>query len=271
MTSKSGRAARDSQADHPGSDPWDQAGYPCRLEWGRRGARAAAARGDVLVVVDTLSFSTAVATATHHGARIYPCHQDEDPAALAWRAGAVVSVHRGEAPARGRFSLSPLSFLDVADGTRIVLPSPNGATCCALAGQARAVVAGALINAAAAARAARSLAGDAGITVIACGERWIAESEEGVLRFAIEDYLGAGAILAELSLDKSPEAIVCAAAFRGARRRLDKLIQESGSGRELCNKGYGGDVIHAAQLNRYDSAPVLYDGSFVRFETVRPV
>jgi 2-phosphosulfolactate phosphatase len=55
----------------------------CRLDWGRHGARQAAERGDVLVMVDTLRCSTAVATAVHHGGLIYPRSPDEDAAALA--------------------------------------------------------------------------------------------------------------------------------------------------------------------------------------------
>jgi 2-phosphosulfolactate phosphatase len=47
--------------------------WRCRLEWGRRGAEAATVRNDVIVVVDTLSFSTAVATALHCGVTVYPC------------------------------------------------------------------------------------------------------------------------------------------------------------------------------------------------------
>jgi hypothetical protein len=42
-----------------------------QLAWGQRGAQAAADREDILVVVDTLRFSTAAATAVHHGAVIY--------------------------------------------------------------------------------------------------------------------------------------------------------------------------------------------------------
>src|SRR5579883_2447828 len=86
--------------------------HRCRLEWGRRGAEAAAARGDVLVVVDTLSFSSAVTTAARHGVAVYPSAV-EDGRALAGRLGAEVAVRRGEVPSRGRFSLSPLTFVGV--------------------------------------------------------------------------------------------------------------------------------------------------------------
>jgi 2-phosphosulfolactate phosphatase len=50
-----------------------QSPYRCRLDWGRHGARAAAERQDILVIVDTLSFSTAVVTAVQRGGLVYPC------------------------------------------------------------------------------------------------------------------------------------------------------------------------------------------------------
>jgi hypothetical protein len=63
-----------------------------RLAWGRRGAHDAAERGDILVVVDTLRFSTAAVTAVHHGALIYPCATDEALYnALAQRVGGEVA------------------------------------------------------------------------------------------------------------------------------------------------------------------------------------
>ena len=58
------------------------------------------------------------------------------------------------------------------------------------------------------------------VTILACGERWKQPNEDGELRFAIEDYLGAGAILSALpaALARSPEARVCQGAFGLARR-----------------------------------------------------
>lgn len=96
-----------------------------RLAWGRRGTRDAAARGDVLVVVDVLRFTSMVATAVQRGAIIRP---------LDWTTGA-----------RGG-SLSPLDYLDVDAGDRFEVASPNGATCCSYGHE---LFAGALLNASA--------------------------------------------------------------------------------------------------------------------------
>jgi 2-phosphosulfolactate phosphatase len=106
------------------TNPWDQSGYRCRLEWGRRGARAAAERGDILVVVDVLRFSSAVITGVAHGAIVYPCAWDDDPVAFAARVGAEVAVRRRQdVPEKGRYSLSPASFTSIEAGTRVVLAS----------------------------------------------------------------------------------------------------------------------------------------------------
>jgi 2-phosphosulfolactate phosphatase len=242
---------------------FSQQGFRCRLEWGRVGARRGAARGDVLVIVDTLRFSTATATAVHYGAEVYPCRPDEDAAALAARVGAQVA-----GPGTG-FSLSPASFVGVAPGTRVVLPSPNGATCARYAAAVSHLFVGALVNAGAVAAAvARVLeAGAAGVTLVACGERWAAPGEDGPLRVAVEDGLGAGAILAALASrghSQSPEARVWAAAFRGAGADLEGLLWESASGRELRDKGLGADVRHAAQVDVYDAVPAMRDGRLRR-------
>ncbi len=232
-----------------------------RLAWGRRGAQNAAERGDILVVVDTLRFSTAAATAVHHGALIYPCAIDEPMyTALAQRVGGEVALHFAAAPTRTRFSLSPRSFLAVEPGVRVVLPSPNGSTCAQYGGQAPALFAGALLNAQAVAEAVSHLLNgnsDLNVTVLACGERWRTPAEEGVLRFAVEDYLGAGAILSALPFSQAMEAQVCAATFRAMWDRLDTALWECESGQELRAKGLGEDVRFAAQLNIYDTAPVL--------------
>ncbi|MBS4192756.1 hypothetical protein KHA94_21735 [Bacillus sp. FJAT-49705] len=49
--------------------------YVCRVEWGIRGARNAAERGDIIIIVDVLSFSSTVISAVNYGAIIYPAIQ----------------------------------------------------------------------------------------------------------------------------------------------------------------------------------------------------
>jgi 2-phosphosulfolactate phosphatase len=242
--------------------------YRCRLDWGRRGVRQAAERGDILVIVDTLSFSTAVVTAVHYGGLIYPCSPEEDAEALAQQIGGEAAVFRRDVPERGRFSLSPATYLHLEVGTRVVLASPNGATCSRYAGQVPSLLVGALVNAKAVAAAVSLLLkqGNLSVTVIACGERWKILSEDGEMRIAVEDYLGAGAILSYLEHEKSPEARVCEGAFVQVRDDLDTILWECASGRELREMGFGVDVQHAARLNAYQTAPHMRDNHFEPFD-----
>jgi 2-phosphosulfolactate phosphatase len=238
---------------------YTQQPYRYRLDWGRRGVQQAVEQGNILVIVDTLRFSTAAITATHHGSLIYPCSLDEDAAALARRIGGEVAVSRVGTPDKGRFSLSPATYFNIEPGTKVVLASPNGATCSRYGSQVPYLFIGALVNARAAAMAVSSLAAqeNLAVTVIACGERWKTPSEGGVLRIAIEDYLGAGAILSYVQGEKSPEAHVCAGAFVQVRDELEHIIWDCGSGRELREKGLEDDVKHAARLNLYQTVPYM--------------
>lgn len=224
---------------------YSQQPYRCRFDWGHAGTRKAAERGDIVVVVDTLRFSTTVATALHHGGIIYPCSRDDDPKAFAQRVGAEVAQYLLEdVPTKDRFSLSPHTYFNMKAGTRVVLTSPNGATCSRYARQVPYLFVGALVNAESVAQTVSSLLDKENlcVTIIACGERWRPATEDGELRVAIEDYLGAGAILSYLPHEKSPEARVCEGAFIQVRNDLEPLLWESGSGRELREKGFGEDV-----------------------------
>lgn len=241
--------------------------YRCRIDWGCRGALRAAARGDIIVLVDVLSFTTAVATAVHHGAYILPCTLSDNPQSVADRAGAAAAVRRREVPHKGRYSLSPLTYIGIPPGTRVVVASPNGAACAVCSQKAPYVFAGSLINVkSTAAAVARLMAeSDRAVTVVACGEQdREAGGDEGI-RWAVEDYLGAGAILALLPGERSPEAAVCAYAFEGSRSRLEEIVRECQSGRELRGWGYENDVAFSSRLDVYDTAPVMRDGMFQEF------
>jgi 2-phosphosulfolactate phosphatase len=138
-----------------------------------------------------------------------------------------------------------------------VLPSPNGSTCATLASEAGAtVVAACLRNA----RAVSSwLARQSGsISVIACGERW----PDGSLRPSLEDHLGAGAVLAGLGEDASPEARAAVVVWRDNEDRITEVMAACSSGRELLERGWDDDLRYASQVNASDAVPVLTNGAF---------
>lgn len=145
--------------------------------------------------------------------------------------------------------------------------SRNGAAVANRAGDAL-IVLGCLRNAQAVARAVLAYQHDRGartsIAVIAAGER---EGRDGPVRFAVEDQLGAGAIidaLGQLGIDHtSPEAAITGEAFRGLRPALRHLLTASGSGQELIDGDRRDEVLAASVLDDLDVVPVLRAGAFV--------
>jgi 2-phosphosulfolactate phosphatase len=236
--------------------------YRCHLDWGVAGAEGAVKRDDIAVVVDTLSFSTSVAVAVERGAVIYPLSDRSRLAQVVSETGGELSVARADVPSKGRYSLSPLTYLDVPPDTTIVLHSANGGRMCEIVGALPFVYMGAIVNARAVADIVTAAlnSADRAVTVIAAGERL--ESTEGDLhmRFAIEDYLGAGAIVSELTVTKSAEAQVCEAAFSQLLPGLEDILWECESGLELRQVGFADDVRFASRLNELNSVPVLRGG-----------
>ena len=92
------------------------------------------------------------------------------------------------------------------------------------------------------------------------GERW----PDHTLRPAIEDLIGAGAIIQSLGESRtlSPEAEIAAAAFDRARSDLPGLLSEAVSGRELIERGFQRDVDIACELNVSKIAPTLVDRAY---------
>jgi 2-phosphosulfolactate phosphatase len=240
-----------------------QSQYQVRFDWGNQGADAVARDADVIVVVDVLSFSTTVELATTHGVDVLPC-APADAADLAKVTGAALAGKRGTGP-----SLSPASITaeSLAGITSLVLPSLNGSRLVSsLRGGGATVVAGCLRNAAAVAGWALQQQGDKGdrfvVAVIGAGE----ERDDGSLRFALEDLLGAGAIvdaLADVGIDYcSPEAAAAASAFTGLRNATGHLIGASASGRELAAAGFRADLDLAVEVNVSGTVPVLGEFGF---------
>jgi 2-phosphosulfolactate phosphatase len=127
------------------------------------------------------------------------------------------------------------------------------------------IVAGSLRNCAAVARWALEQQADKGdrftVAVVASG----ALREGGELRFALEDLLGAGAIidaLADVGIDYcSPEAASAAAAYTGLRNATGHLIGASTGGRVVAKAGGRATIDAAIDVNSSDEVPILREFS----------
>ena len=94
---------------------------------------------------------------------------------------------------------------------------------------------------------------------------------DGSLRPAIEDWIGAGAIISELNGNLSPEARAATAAFRHARTEIGLLLKQCGSGKELIARGFEEDVVLASALNVGACVPTLINGAYVHAEVQEPL
>jgi 2-phosphosulfolactate phosphatase len=235
-----------------------QAGFDPRLEWAPEGAALLARVCPVLVVVDVLRFTTAVEVAVARGARVVPRRWPGGEAAGSGGKAATLPAP-GAVGDPGPWSLSPVSLLGVPPGARPVLASPNGATVSlAAAGAGAVVLAGCLRNASSVASAARRLGGPVG--VVAAGER----RPDGGLRPAVEDLVGAGAVLHVLGGRPSPEARAAVAAFLDAAVDLPAALAGCASGRELAARGHAGDLRLAAEHDVSRVVPRLAGGAFAQ-------
>lgn len=239
-----------------------------KIDWGVEGLKYALRDNDIVIIVDVMRFSSAAVTAVAEGFVIYPVPDNDKGLKLAGEIGAELA---GKAPV-ARFSLSPLSYIknNQHPNKRVVLASPNGATCAALVKEHDIGYIGCFLNAEAVARRAEREASESGrdITVIAAGEDRAAEKDGRVYYvrensgrvFAPEDYLGAGAIISFMSLPKNTDTVLCESSFNVVRDNLRDLLTESYSGRWLLQNDAQKDLEHLLQINYYDIVPVINNG-----------
>lgn len=230
-----------------------QTEYEIRCEWGAQGVAQLAPRSDVVIIVDVFSFSTCIDIAAARGALVFPfASYDERAHAFAKANDAELAAARRS---QARYTLSPTSLLQIPRGTRLVLPSPNGAALSLATGDVLTLT-GCLRNARAVAHAAKNFGRR--IALIPAGERW----GDGSLRPALEDWLGAGAILNELDGKFSPEARAARDAFSAVQSEIADVLAHCVSGKELRAKDFARDVQLAGEWNVSDTVPVLRDGAY---------
>ncbi|MGF1505163.1 MAG: hypothetical protein GYB64_16675 [Chloroflexi bacterium] len=231
-----------------------QPGYDIICEWGQEGLEQLGPTADAIIIVDVFSFCTCVDVATANGAVIYPFpYNDESAQAFADEKKALLAGENEYG-----YELSPASLLTIPERTRLVLPSMNGSALSSLIGDEAPTFAGCLRNARAVAIAARQFGRR--VAVIPAGERW---RHSRTMRPALEDWLGAGAVVSYLSGNLSPEAEAAAAAFEHARHHLVDALARTASGQELFEHDMADTIDIAAALNHSAAAPRLIGGAYI--------
>jgi 2-phosphosulfolactate phosphatase len=234
---------------------YDQQEFEVRCEWGPIGVNLLAPLCDAIIIVDVLSFSTCVDIAVGNGAVVYPYQwKDESAFSYAQSVGAILANFDRKFDTG--YALAPTSLLNIAGGTRLVLPSPNGSLLSLATGQTP-TFAGCIRNAKSVAYAAQQLGSH--ISLVPAGERW----PDGSLRPALEDLVGAGAIIHYLSGKRSPESELAESTFLHFKDNLKSCLEQCSSGKELIGRGFVSDVHLAAALNQSQSSPRLTDGAYL--------
>ena len=233
---------------------YDQKEFDVRCEWGLNGLQELAPISDVVIIVDVLSFSTAVDMAVSRGAFVYPYKWKDGTASEFSRS--IQAVLAEARKGSNEFSLSPKSLAGITSGTKLVLPSPNGSTLSLSTGKVP-TLAGCLRNADTIALAAMTYGKR--IAVVPAGERW----SDGTFRPAFEDIVGAGAIISKLKLSRSPEAEIAFATYEAVKSKLAQYLMQCSSGKELISRGFGNDVTVASELNVSKAVPTLKDSAYV--------
>lgn len=233
---------------------WSELDLCC--EWGEQGVENLAPISQVVVIVDVLSFSTCVEIATNNGAILFP-YRCKDESAADYAKSVNAEVGSQKRSKSDRYSLSPASLMNIPAGTRLVLASPNGAAL-TLRTKQTPTLAGCLRNAEAIAHFAQSYGYR--ISVIPAGEKLA----DGSLRPALEDLIGAGAILSYLNGRLSPEAKAAVAVFHSFKDHLVTALKKCISGKELIAKGFETDVELAAELNTSSCVPLFTNNAYMK-------
>ncbi len=226
-----------------------------RYAGGERGARSAARAGSVVVVVDAFRASTTIAVLVSKGARVLPVASVEEAASAGtdFRIG-----ERGNAKVAGfDFGNSPTEILgyEIPPDSTVALSTTNGTRIVEAAGGARAILAGAFVNASVLAECLSGGSYDAAdVAVIGCG--W-----EG--RRASEDEAAAGAILYRL---RSRGAELDGRAGRVVERYLSRparVLRNNSAARRLKRLGYERDLEFCLAEDTVPVVPRLVGEAFV--------
>src|SRR4051794_23061254 len=224
-----------------------------------RDLRPADLDGRSVVVFDVLRATTTMTAALSAGVREIRVFGDLESARRAAEAFQGPRLLCGEVnclpPPGFDCGNSPGAFNRAAHAGRIAFMSTTNGTRAILAARgARAIFTGALVNAAAVARAAA--AGGRPVTLLCAGTGG---------EVALEDLIGTGAVLHHLTSaagyrPSGDTALIARDLFTGAREDLPAALAESAGGRNVVRVGLAEDINFAARLDVL-SAVGMIDGT----------
>ncbi len=222
-----------------------------------------AVRGAHVVVIDVLRATTTIATALANGAAgVIPVLGPEDAVEIAKRLDrdrVLLCGERASVRIDG-FDLdnSPASYpREVVAGKTIVFTTTNGTRALRAGATAASLRAGAMVNRAAVAAALAAQDGD--IVLLCAGVHG---------RFALEDALGAGALVDALvdqvpGLELHDGARAAALLYRAVAPRLTEAVASADHAHELAKLGFSADLERCATLDVLDVVPILREGMLV--------
>lgn len=216
--------------------------------------------GQVVVVVDVLFATSTIIHALGAGAAsVYPARDDDDARAAAARSpGALVAGEYLARPLPGHAPATPLALAShLRAGGQLVYFTTNGTRAITACGNAIAVYAGALTNAAAVARQVVAAHPGQAVLLLCAGS---------LGRLSLEDFVGAGHLVRALrrSGDYAPTDAALAAEFASLGVAPGAALADSRVGRMLSRAGMDEEIAHAAGCDTCEVVPVLRDGVLVR-------
>ncbi|WP_414470348.1 2-phosphosulfolactate phosphatase [Methanobacterium sp. ACI-7] len=203
---------------------------------------------DVAVMVDVLRASTTITVALDNFNQIMAVKDKEHAIRLANEHNAVLAGERRGKKIEGfDTGNSPVEIKNFS-GDYLVLTTSNGTRI--LEGMNAKALVGSFVNARAVAKAASKLADDHIEIVMA-----------GVLgRFAIEDFLGAGAIIKNLKKYDLDEKALAAYMASADEEMVNKAVLSSYSSLGLQKLGYIDDINFSIRKDIYDVVPIYKEG-----------
>jgi 2-phosphosulfolactate phosphatase len=205
-------------------------------------------RGRACVVFDVLRATTTMASALQAGVEAIHLFDNLDAARAAAESHRGARLLCGEAqcvaPAGFDLGNSPGQFISSHRGATMFMCTTNGTRALLAAREAAVLFTGAIVNASAVAEAVRATGRE--VTLLCAGTNG---------EVAMEDVIGAGAVIAALRADEMHEtARVALNAFEAGRNHLAGVLSETIGGVNVRQAGLSEDIDFAARL---DAVPVV--------------